>query len=145
MIVRPSLPRDIPWIVDAASEFAIEGYPGDRVDEDHVYDVVTAAMRRDEALVAVLEADGDKFAGCFMATSGDNLLTGKPQCAEVFFWVAPQFRGHGKRLLTYVENWARARGCETAALSRPESASRAGKIFEAWGYAPAERWYRKKL
>lgn len=143
MIVRPALPRDIPWIVDAAAEFAAEAYPGDPVDETHVDGVVSMAMQSDDALVVVL--DDDAFAGCFLATMGANALTGKPVCAEVFFWVSPQFRGHGKKLLDYVENWASDRGCRGVALSRPESAERAGKVFEAWGYAPSERWYRKKL
>lgn len=144
MIVRPALARDVPAIVDAAAEFAALAYPGDHVDETHVDGVVCMAMQSDDALVAVLD-DNDAFAGCFLATVGANPLTGKPVCAEVFFLVAPQFRGHGKRLLDYVENWARDRGCRGVALSRPESAERAGKVFELWGYAPSERWYRKKL
>ena len=48
---------------------------------------------------------------------------GKTVCAEVFFWVSPRYRGHGKQLLTYVENWARSRNCDAVALSRPESAT----------------------
>lgn len=144
MIVRPALPRDIPWIVDAAGEFAADAYPGDRIDETHIDGVVCCAITDESALVAVLEIGG-AFAGCFLATVGENPLTSKPVCAEVFFWVAPQFRGHGKRLLTYVENWAKSKGCVGVALSRPESADRAGKCFEAWGYAPVERWYRKTL
>ncbi len=145
MIVRPALSRDIPWIVDAASEFASEAYPGDRIDETHIDGVVFGALGSDDALVAVMEAEGDIFAGCFLATCGQNPLTGKTVCAEVFFWVSPRFRGHGKQLLTYVENWAKSRGCDAVALSRPESAERAGKVFEAWGYAPTERWYRKNI
>lgn len=144
MIVRPSVWRDIGNIVRAVNEFAADSYARDKVDADHVEQFVAKAIRSDAGLAASM-FEGETFAGCFIGAVSQNPLTGQLGCAEIFFYVEPQFRGHGKRLLKYVEQRAKERGCETFALSAPESEDRAQRVFQAWGYVPCERWFRKVL
>lgn len=145
MIVRPGAQYDVPHIVNAAVRFAADAYPNDPCDEGHIAGVVMHAIEADDGLVAVLETDQLVFAGCFMGCVGPNPLTGRPECAEILIWVEPKFRGRGGLLKDYAEAWARAKHCHSMALAHPEALGRAGKVFEAWGYTPSERWLRKVL
>lgn len=145
LIVRDGQPRDIPKIVAGTVEFARTAYPNDPCDRDHIATVISDAMALPGGMVAVMETDAKAFAGAFVAVVGANPLTGKPTCAEVILWVDPSSRGHGRKLVSYVEDWAKARGCKGLGLSRPEAFERVGRLFQAWGYAPTERWYRKAL
>lgn len=144
MNVSPAVSRDIEDIVRAVLEFAKSGYPDDTCDEDHIWSVVKSTMDSRDALVAVLRDEGE-FSGVFMGSMGANLLTGRLICAEIFFWVEPRYRGHGKRLLTYAQRWALENGCVSFVLSAPKGAERASMVFERWGFVPTECWYRKAL
>ena len=144
MIVSPAVSRDIENIAQAAQEFAKNGYPTDKCCEDHIWTVIRDAMDNTNALVAVLRDEGE-FAGCFLGVVGPHVLTGKLSCAEIFFWVEPRYRGHGRKLLDYVQKLALQRGCSELVLSAPQSAERAATLFRRWGFKPAETWYRKEL
>jgi GNAT superfamily N-acetyltransferase len=135
----------VPHIVNAAVRFAKDAYPNDPCDEGHIAGVVMHAIDDDDALVAVLETDVLEFAGCFLGCTGPNPLTGRLECAEILIWVEPKFRGRGRALLDYAEEWAKAKRCHSVALSRPEALDRVGRVFMAWGYSPSERWLRKVL
>lgn len=145
MIVRRGEVRDVHKIVAGTLEFARTAYPDDKCDADHIATVIGDALTLDGGMVAVMETPKREFAGAFVGVVGANPLTGKPVCAEVILWVDPAKRGHGRKLMLYVEEWARSLGCTGLALSRPENFDRAGRLFEAWGYVPTERWYRKVL
>lgn len=144
MRVRTARPSDVEAIVSGAVRFAAERYPDDEPDPAHMASVVGDLVDSD-ALALVLEGANNEFAGCYLGATIANLISGKPVAVEILFWVEPKFRGHGRSLLAYVEDWARSQGCGSAVLSRPETAERAGKVFEAWGYVPCERHYRKVL
>lgn len=145
MIVRPATRHDVRSIVRAAALFAVEAYQGDPCNEAHVAEVVERAIDGEDALAAVLETDEAVFAGCYLGCTGRNPLTGLREFVEIFLWVEPWSRGHGRKLVTYAEEWARWKGCHSAALSHPETSERVGKVFKAWGYSPSERWLRKVL
>lgn len=144
MILRLAEARDVPFICTAVRELAAKDYQQDKCNPSHIYDVIETAIESPTSLVAVMD-DEDKFAGCFMGTIGQNLLSGSLTCAEVFFWVEPRYRGHGKKLLKFAENWARSKDCKTFALSAPQSAVRANMVFSKWGFTTSEVWYRKAL
>lgn len=144
-MIRPGRARDIPAIVASAINFATENYPDDKCDPVHIESVIVAALATEDAVVAVMEADDGVYAGCFVGGVGPNPLSGLPVLGEIIMWVEPQFRGHGGKLKGYVEDMCRSREWSGIAMSRPESADRAGKTFELWGYKPTERWYFKRI
>ena len=145
MKVRHATTKDIANVVNASVQFAAGAYPDDDVDEVYFSTVIEVAITRDDAVVAILEGPKGDFGGVFYAALGPNPLNGSLICAEAIVWTADRYRGHGPKLLRFVEDWARKKGCKTAILSRPYRQDRPGKVFEAWGYAPAEVWYRKAL
>lgn len=145
MKVRHATTKDIANVVNASVQFAAGAYPDDDVDEVYFSTVIEVAITRDDAVVAILEGPKGDFGGVFYAAMGPHPLNGSLICAEAIVWTADRYRGHGPKLLRFVEDWARKKGCKTAILSRPYRQERPGKVFEAWGYAPSEVWYRKAL
>ena len=144
MRARPARLDDVPAMVQGVVDFAAERYPGDAPDREHIAGVIASIMESG-SLVLVMDGPGDCFTGCYLGTVVPNMISAKPDLVEIFLWVEPGFRGHGRSLLGYVESWARAQSCASVVLSRPETAERAGRTFQAWGYSPCERHYRKVL
>lgn len=145
MRVRPATDADMPSLLLGVSVFADEAYPNESVDTDRVATFLRATIGNPDGLVAVMETDRGMFAGLFVALLHRNLLTGLPSMGEILFYVDPEARGHGKRLLTYAEDWARDRGCKRATLCHLETTPRLETAYRRWGYVPLERSYQKEL
>ena len=120
-------------------------YKDDVIDPYHIHGVISASIENESAVVAILETDGGKYAGCFMGIVSEGVLSPRKTCAEVFFWVDQKHRGHGRKLLSFVEDWAVDAGCTDFVLSAPVSSDRAGKVFKAWKFQHTESWYRKRI
>jgi len=146
VIVRKAEARDVPAIISGSIEFAGWAYPKDEVDRTYLANVIELAIERPDAVVAVLETPAKEFAGAFFAALGPHPLNGSPICAEMIVWTSPKGRGHGGKLVEYVERWAGRNGCPLMILSPPaEAPERTAKVFKAWGYRPSEVWYRKAM
>ena len=145
MIVRPATFADLPDLVASAIKLGNLHYQGDEPTRAHITDVIEGIVGGTSSLTLVMEDGHGTYAGCYLGTLIANMISGKPVSVEILFWVEPEFRGHGRSLLGYVEDWARAQGCTSTVLSCPARADRAARVFEAWGYEPSERHFRKKL
>lgn len=135
----------MPTLLLGVAVFADEAYPDETVDTDHVATFLRATIENPDGLVAVMETDRGIFAGLFVALLHLNLLTGAPSMGEILFYVDPEARGHGKKLLTYAEDWARDRGCKRATLCHLETTPRLEIAYRRWGYTPLERTYQREL
>jgi len=143
--VRAATLDNLPALTLAVSVFAAEAYPNEVMDARHVASFLSATMRNPDGLVALMETDRGMFAGIFVAGLHRNLLTGEPSMGEILFYVDPDARGHGKKLLSYAEEWARGGGCRRATLCHLESTPRLETAYRRWGYKPLERSYWKEL
>lgn len=81
--------------------------------------------------------------GVVTADPNDGVLTG----SEMFWWVQPECRGHGLRLLMQFEEWARGRGAKRLAMVHLLSLmpEKVGKLYERMGYTAVEVNYHKQL
>lgn len=145
MKIRRATLDDLPGLTLAVSVFAAEAYPNDIMDARHVAAFLSATVRNPDGLVAVMETDRGMFAGLFVAVLNRNLLTAQPSMGEILFYVDPGSRGHGKRLLTYAEAWARDNGCQRSTLCHLERTPELETAYRRWGYVPIERAYSKEL
>ena len=145
MITRHATALDVDALVQCVVDFAAVSYPNDKPDRRHITGVVLGAMDSDHSLVAVLEDDAGKVAGCYLGTQIQNMISGAPTAVEILFYVSPTYRGHGGKLLSFAEQWAEDQGCKSMFLSCPATAPRAGKYFEAKGYTLTECHYGKVL
>lgn len=62
---------------------------------------------------------------------------------EVVWWVDPEARGCGMRLLSAAEKWAKENGAEAMQMVAPTE--KVGHLYERLGYKPVETSYQRSL
>lgn len=70
-------------------------------------------------------------------------IAGELTVAEVFWWVEPEHRGGGVRLLKRAEQWARALGAVKLFMIAPTA--EVGQLYERLGYESLETCYQRAL
>lgn len=73
----------------------------------------------------------------------DHHLSGERVGGEIFWWVEPEKRGIGVRLLKDAERWVKARGGAFLQMIAPSPDVE--QLYERLGYMPIERSYQKAL
>jgi GNAT superfamily N-acetyltransferase len=145
MIVRLAVLADVPNIVSNAIQLASDRYHGDAPEYGHIEGVVVSAIQSSGSVVAVLETDDGLYSGVFIGAEMCNPISARLTLVEVMFYLPPDRRGHGKKLLNFVCQIAASDGCSEVFLSHPNGADRAGLAFKAWGFELAELHYRKAI
>lgn len=93
--------------------------------------------------VFVAEADDGTLVGMLGVIVFPHHLSGDTTCGEVFWWVEPDRRGIGLRLLRAAEAWAKAQGATTLQLIAPSH--EVETLYERLGFEAVERTYQKAL
>ena len=98
------------------------------------------------AVLLVKQPDGsDRLAG-FAAAIVAPLLCAEAKLAyEVAFYVSPDWRGHGMKLLLCLERLARQQGCRYMSMVAFANDKAAPAIYRRRGYEHVESTYRKEL
>lgn len=73
----------------------------------------------------------------------DHPFSGARTAFEIVWWVDPEARGDGVRLLRAAEEWARSRGATAVQMVAPNE--RVGSFYRRLGYAPVEMSYQRSL
>lgn len=143
-IIRTATHDDVPRIVQLGCRFLTESGYAEHLTPDPIQ--MTATMEwllSDPARVIFLsEVDGlvTGGIGLFVYTHPmSGLLTG----VECFWYVAPEHRGHGKRLLERAESWAKDHGATTLQMVAPTPEIE--HFYVRRGYAKVETTYSKGL
>jgi GNAT superfamily N-acetyltransferase len=69
--------------------------------------------------------------------------SGQPVMSEMFWYVAPEARGSGVKLLKVAEGWGREIGARHIIMIAPDD--RVSTFFQRMGYAPLEQQFIKAL
>ena len=109
-----------------------------------------AAMARTVAMllhseigaVFVSEHDGT-VVGMIGLILFEHPITGEVTATELFWWVEPEHRGHGLRLLKRGEQWAHASGARAVQMIAPTPDL--GRLYERLGYSFMESGYQKAI
>jgi GNAT superfamily N-acetyltransferase len=70
-------------------------------------------------------------------------IAGERTVSELFWWVEPEHRGGGVRLLKRAEQWAREQGAVKLFMVAPTAA--VGTLYERLGYEYLEAAYQKAV
>ena len=73
----------------------------------------------------------------------DHPFSGERTAFELVWWVEPEARGDGVRLLRAAEEWAREEGATKVQMVAPNE--RVGALYERLGYEPVETSYQRSL
>ncbi len=144
-------PTDIPDILNTAIEFNIESQCGVPVDPNSLVDYIVKTLEHKVGNVIIARQKDDlKFAGTLMVVT-DSMWWDKNYkiASEVFWWVAPEFRGSscGSDMLIIGESLARELGAQEFHMFCLESVNpdRVASLLERSGYVQAQRMFRKRF
>jgi GNAT superfamily N-acetyltransferase len=143
-VIRQATPDDIPRLVEMGTRFLTETTYAGRVVPNH------AAMARTLALLLASDVGGLFVAETNGTVTGmiglllfEHPFTGSLTAQELFWWVEPEYRGYGLRLLRRGEQWAAAAGAQHVHMIAPTPA--VARLYERLGYGYLEAAYQKAM
>jgi len=136
--------EDVPALVAMGRQFAQTEMYRDvlRENPDQMTVVATNLIEHESGTVLVLEREG-VLVGMIGIVCTLHFLSGEMYAGEVFWWVTPEKRGDGVRLLKAAESWAIERGAKTLQMIAPTE--RVGQFYDRMGFARMETSYQKDL
>lgn len=100
-------------------------------------------------VLASFERQGDKktITGALGACLAPSPFNGRLIAAEMFWYVLPEFRGHGLKLLRAFEAWAVESKAEFVSMVHLESLqpTKLKELYMRFGYSLLESYYLKAL
>ena len=91
--------------------------------------------------------DGDAMEGALGGIKHPDINNGEMTATEFFWFVSPNDRGEGLKLLKAFENWAFLAGCKKVimCLLTDLMPPKVGKVYQRYDYKMAEIHYIKQL
>jgi len=93
--------------------------------------------------VVLVSENGKGVNGMIGLMAYDHPFSGERTAFEVVWWVDPEARGDGVRLLYAAEKWALAQGAKAIQMVAPNE--RVGNLYARMGYRPVETSYQRSL
>lgn len=117
-----------------------------KVDVEHAAHTYAEMVRNGSATLFVLENNGEMIGGLGCVKNRD-VNDGALIAVELYWFVHPDHRGHGLKLLNHFESWATAQKCKRVLMmhlsdSMPETLR---SLYERMGFVEVERTYMKEL
>jgi GNAT superfamily N-acetyltransferase len=143
-IVRDATVADIPRLLVMGRRFRAETVYATRLPDnpDQMRALGERLITTPEGLLLVADQGWDLVGmiGVFLFV---HHFSGLLTAGEVFFWVEPEHRGYGVRLLRRAEQWAAAHGATTMQMIAPTP--EVGQLYDRLGYHALEVAYEKEL
>lgn len=141
--IREATEADIPACVAMGLEFARTV----AVYRDHVPVSADALVKLgfwllEHGTILVVERDGEAVGMIGLAVM-PHVMSGRLAASELFFWVQPEARGCGVRLLRAAERWAVAHGAEAMHMIAPTGDVE--RLYMRLGYSKIETAYLRSL
>lgn len=144
MTVRPATRADVPDIVDLGERFMRESPYGAYMQPDRAAMVRLAHLliASDDGVLLVDDAGGVPT-GMLGMLASLHPYSGVPVMTEMFWYVSPESRGSGVRLLRAAEKWGTDKGIALAMMTAPDD--RVSNFLTRIGYTPVEANFIKDL
>jgi GNAT superfamily N-acetyltransferase len=112
------------------------------VNPDRLSASVKAVADNPDGVILVSGSDAT-ITGMIAMLAYDHPFSGERMAFEVVWWVEPEARGDGVRLLRAAEDWAIEQGIGKMQMVAPNE--RVGALYERMGYLPVETSYQRTL
>lgn len=112
------------------------------VNPEQMAKLVAQLLDGETGVIFVSEHEGD-VVGMIGLLAFLHPIAGELSVSEVFWWVEPEHRGGGVRLLKRAEAWAREIGAVKLFMVAPTA--EVGQLYERLGYASLETCYERAL
>lgn len=143
-MIRDATPDDIPRLIEMGSRFVRETVYASRlvIDPAALTRTFGLLMSSDVGALFVSEKDGT-VTGMIGLLVFEHPFTGELAAHELFWWVEPEHRGQGLRLLRHAEQWAREAGAHHVHMVAPTR--QVEQVYQRLGYTYLEAAYSKPL
>lgn len=143
-MIREATLDDVSQLLEMGKHFLAQTAYGHRLgtNVEQMAKTAVALIDQDNGVVFVV-AQGTALLGMIGVLRFQHHLSGEPVAAEVFWWVEPEARGVGVRLMKRAEAWAKAHGAVRFQMVSPEP--KVGQLYERMGYQAIEVAYERTL
>lgn len=143
-MIRTATLADVPRLVELGTRWISEGpYAGHITPRaESMAKLATGLIEADHGLVLVYESDG-RTLGMIGAIATFHPYSGDPVMSEMFWYVEPESRGGGVRLLKAAEDWARSHGILDSIMISPSP--KVSAFYRRLGYERLEEQFIKRL
>lgn len=144
-MIRRATPDDLPRIIEMGQRFIAETPYRDLISEadpERVTDLVVKVATSPDGVILIADDDGN-VTGMIAMVVGEHPYSGERTGSELVWWVEPEHRGYGLRLLKAAEEWARDRGATRIHMVAPND--QIGALYARLGYTPAETTYMRSI
>ena len=144
MTTRRGTPADVERIVTMGSRFVGETTYRALItpNPQQMTQTVSALMSNDSGCVFVGESHSE-LVGMIGMVMFTHHVSGDRIAGEVFWWVEPEHRGGGVKLLKAAERWAKEQQAQGIQMIAPTP--EVGQLYARLGYAPVETTYQRAL
>lgn len=141
-MIRLAREADIPRLVEMGQRFRRESSYAERLADnpEKMAELGRQLLKVDGLLLS--EKDGE-LTGMLGFILHNHFISGEVFAGEVFWWVEPERRGDGLRLLREAEKRARARGAKYMQMIAPTD--QVATIYKRLDYEFVEATYQKAL
>jgi GNAT superfamily N-acetyltransferase len=142
-VIREATLDDVPVLVDMGMRFAQSDAYNQVLRDNPVQIEQMARMLITSAVgfMLVLEKAGH-IEGMIGMLCTPHFLSGDMFAGEICWWVNPEHRGDGVRLMRSAESLAHERGATTIQMIAPDE--RVGRFYERLGYRRIDTSYQKR-
>ncbi len=144
-MIRLATLDDIPALVAMGQQFADTPEYASILTLDPQVTAAMASMlvQSPDALVLVDAPEGGEPVGMLAFLLTPHLMSGELLALEVVWWVNPEARSEGVRMLRAAEAWAKERGAHAVQLIAPSA--RVERFYQVMGYRRVEVAYQKRI
>jgi len=142
--IRAATEADVSRLMEMGQRFQRETVycRGTAWDVDQMGKTARGLIAAEDGLLLVATRD-EVVIGMFGALIFTHPITAERTAAEVFFWVEPESRGYGVRLLRRAEQWAERHGAARMQMIAPSPEIET--FYRRLGYRALEVTYDKAL
>jgi hypothetical protein len=141
-MIRTSTESDLDRLVEMGCRFHRESPYRDKLAVNPEKMRSTAKFISDAGTLLISESEG-KILGMLGFVLFSHFLSGEMTAGEVFWWVEPEHRGEGIKLLRCAEKMARVSGAKTMQMIAPSE--RVENLYKRLNYGYVESTYQKTL
>lgn len=141
-MIRAALAADVPRLVEMGRRFRCESSYQKHLGENpqKMGELALQLLAAGGLLVSEREA---QLVGMIGFVLYPHFLSGETVAGEIFWWVEPEHRGEGPKLLRQAEKLAKQAGAERMQMIAPTD--RVANLYRRFGYEFVEATYQKNL